>query len=192
VAEARCRQALRLAVSTSRPRDAACESPRRKLKRLFRPGTGQPAESCAASDAGGTRLLAIPSYRGRDFAARIAAAIVTVGSVYATAWHNGSKPSEPAGYGLKFSEADRDRHFDRAWEHVVLELDAGTAMTIRISPSFWRRCSELRASELGEWLLANEVAPWISGNPPGVVVTPVSENRFTIRLLRRQLLGSGR
>lgn len=124
--------------------------------------------------------------------ARSAVANCYRGVVYATAWHNGSKPSDPAGYGLKFTLADRDRHFDPAWEHVVLELDAADAMTIPVSSSFWRRSSELRASELGEWLLANEVAPWISGNPPGVVVTPVSENRFTIRLLRRRLLGSAR
>jgi len=31
----------------------------------------------------------------------------------ATAWHNGGPLATAAGYGIKFTEADRDRHFEK-------------------------------------------------------------------------------
>ncbi len=32
----------------------------------------------------------------------------TVALMHATAWHNGGPPTDTAGYGIKFSETDRD------------------------------------------------------------------------------------
>jgi hypothetical protein len=43
----------------------------------------------------------------------------------ATGWHGGNaaSPHDPAGYGIKFSIADRDAFFEETWTHAVLELD---------------------------------------------------------------------
>jgi hypothetical protein len=80
--------------------------------------------------------------------------------VLASAWSNGSPSRTGAGYGLKFTDEDRDRHFDRHWKTVVLELDGGQTVTASVSEAFWRKCAELRAAGIGRWLMANEAAPW--------------------------------
>ena len=52
------------------------------------------------------------------------------GIVYSTGWHNGGPSEDPAGYGLKFAEQDRDRYFDPTWTAVVLILGDGPEVTI--------------------------------------------------------------
>ena len=106
----------------------------------------------------------------------------------ATAWHSGGSTHEPGGYGIRFSADDRDRYFN-GFDDVVLELDGAGPVTIQLSPSFWRKCSELRSAEIGRWLIASEVAPWAKGNPPGIVVTPIDRNRFVARVHVRRSLG---
>lgn len=108
--------------------------------------------------------------------------------MHATAWHNGGESTGPAGYGIRFDAADRDRHFAKEWDEVVLELEGGTQATVNLSPSFWRVCSELRSAEVGRWLLDRGAAPWQRGNPPTMVVTPIAGNRFSARLLKRHVL----
>ena len=108
--------------------------------------------------------------------------------MHATAWHNGGPPTDAAGYGIKFSAADRDRHFVKEWDDVVLELEGGQTATVTLSPSFWRNCSELRSAEIGRWLLDRKAAPWHSGSPPTMAVTPLDGNRFYARLLKRHVL----
>lgn len=93
---------------------------------------------------------------------------------------------DAAGYGIKFREADRDRHFDIDWNEVVLELDGMEPALIPLSSSFWRGCSELRSAEIGRWLLDQHAAPWRSGEPPGIVVHHLADNRFKARLLKRR------
>lgn len=106
----------------------------------------------------------------------------------AVAWHNGSSPNEAAGYGLKFTEVERDQAFDRSWTEVVVELEGDGVATIALSPSFWRTCSELRSTHVGRWLLDQRAAPWPRGNPPGVAVRHVAGNRFTARVIRSRSL----
>jgi hypothetical protein len=110
--------------------------------------------------------------------------------VYATAWHNGQPSRDPAGYGLKFVARDRDQAFDSEWTEMVLELEGAEPVTLPLSASFWRSCTELRSAAIGEWLLAAEVAPWVRGSPPGVVVTAIEGNRFSGRILKRKTLGT--
>ena len=111
--------------------------------------------------------------------------------MYATAWHNGGAPREPAGYGLKFLDRDRDAVFDREWTEIVLDCEGGPKdVTLPLSASFWRSCTELRSAAIGSWLMEADVAPWVRGSPPGVVVTAVDGNRFSARILKRRTLGS--
>lgn len=105
----------------------------------------------------------------------------------ATGWHNGSRPTEAAGYGIKFSEGDRDRHFRPEWSEVILEVD-GAEVAVPVSQSFWNRCSELRSAALGRWLLDSGVAPWPRSAPPGIAVEPIEGNRFSARLIKRRSL----
>ncbi len=108
--------------------------------------------------------------------------------VRATGWHSGVPAMDPAGYGLRFSEQDRNRHFDKGWSEVIVEMEGETSTTVPLSPSFWRSCPELRSAEIGQWLLDAQAAPWTKGSPPGIAVTPVADNRFAVRVLRKHTL----
>jgi hypothetical protein len=94
-----------------------------------------------------------------------------------TAWNNGG-----AGYGLEIRASDRDRFFDRHWRAVVLELSGQGQAVVAVSPSFWRRCSELRSAEIGRWLQRNGLAPWPRGRRPKVIMEHVTGNRFAVKL----------
>lgn len=109
--------------------------------------------------------------------------------MHATGWHNGGAPQDPTGYGLKVVARDRDRYFDQEWSDVVLDLEGAGDVRVQLSRSFWRSCTELRSADVGRWLLSQGAAPWLKGNPPGIVVTPDTENRFSARILRRRTLG---
>lgn len=106
----------------------------------------------------------------------------------AVGWHNGSSPDEPSGYGLAFSIADRDRHFDRSWPEAIIELDGFGEVTMPLSPSFWRSCSELRSVDVGRWLLEQGAAPWPASRPPGIAVRPIEGPRFAARVIRSRSL----
>jgi hypothetical protein len=108
--------------------------------------------------------------------------------MHATAWHGGGDGHEPGGYGLKLTQLERDRNFDRSWDHVLIQLENGITARVNVSESFWRRCSELRSADIGRWLLSSGAAPWLRGSPPGVVLIPVEGNTFTARLLKRHSL----
>jgi len=98
-----------------------------------------------------------------------------------TGWSNGSPNNRTgAGYGLKLSHADRDAAFDPSWGSVTLQFPEGETISIRLSPSFWRNCSELRSSVIGRWLLRHGLAPWRRGYPPQLSLTPMGPRRFRL------------
>ncbi len=92
-----------------------------------------------------------------------------------TAWRGGT-------YGLKVQTSDRDRLFDRGWQDVILELQGQGQSVVTVSPSFWRRCSELRSADIGWWLHQNGLAPWPHGQPPKMVMEQIAGNRFAVSL----------
>lgn len=110
----------------------------------------------------------------------------------ATGWHNGGPSQTPGSYGIKFTADDRDRHFDPAWESVVLEMDGFGATVIGLTESFWRKCSELRTADVGRWLLDAGAAPWTRGSPPTTAVEPLGGARFAARVIKRRTLGEAR
>lgn len=61
-------------------------------------------------------------------------------------------------------------------------------MRVALSPSFWRRCSELRSAKIGLWMLENGVAPWPNRRPPRLRLEPTGEAGFR---LSRSTNGSG-
>ena len=102
-----------------------------------------------------------------------------------TAWNNGSFHESGAGYGLKINGSDRDKTFDRKWDHVVLDLEKyPEPVIVNINKSsFWGpTCRELIKKEIGAWLLANELAPWPKNKPPKLNMNHVSDNKFQVKL----------
>jgi len=83
-----------------------------------------------------------------------------------------------SGYGFRISKKDRYRFFKEAWTSVILELDTGEVFEVRVTPSFWRQCPELRDSRIGKWMLNLGLAPWPSGKPPRLTLEPRENRRF--------------
>lgn len=99
------------------------------------------------------------------------------------AWNNGKQLASGADYGLRLSAADRDRHFRREWrEASVLLPGQDGPVRVALTPSFWRRCTELRHADIGRWLRATGYVPWPKGRPPTFVLEPVSGNHFQVSL----------
>lgn len=102
------------------------------------------------------------------------------------AWNNGSHRASGAGYGLRISRADRDKHFRREWDKVAVQLPGwDEPLMVNITPSFWRNCTELRHKEIGVWLRDNGFAPWPKGQPPEFQMEPVGSRQFRVKVKKR-------
>lgn len=100
-------------------------------------------------------------------------------------WNNGKgNNATGGGYGIKMSPKDRDNHFCKTWTSVAVELDAGEVVEARLSPSFWRKCSELRSATIGKWMLDHGLAPWPKGKPPRFQLQPIGDRRFRLSPLQ--------
>lgn len=104
----------------------------------------------------------------------------------ATAWNNGDWHDTGAGYGLKISAADRDRHFERDWDTVTLRLVGERTSRIAeanvAKDSFWApECRELIKLEIGQWLIENGFRRWTRNAPPRFRMLPVDHRNFEVR-----------
>ena len=102
-----------------------------------------------------------------------------------TAWKNGKHGEHNVAYGLKVPIEDRDKHFDRAWRTVKLELpmaEGPIEAEVNVAKdSFWTRtCHELINSEIKRWLIQQGLVPWPSGKPPKIKVVQKAEHHFVI------------
>jgi hypothetical protein len=104
-----------------------------------------------------------------------------------TAWSNGSPSSSGAGYGLRVSPDDRDQHFSISWDYVIIDLGAHGTTVVRLSQSFWSRCTELRSAAVGRWLLERHLAPWPTGAPPRLELHHRDGNCFRLSEAREQI-----
>ena len=48
-------------------------------------------------------------------------------------------------------------------QSVTFTLDHGATVTVKLTDSFWRSCSEFRDANIGRWLLDQGLAPWPKG-----------------------------
>jgi hypothetical protein len=99
-----------------------------------------------------------------------------------TAWNNGTFKHSGAGYGFRFSLADRDHVFSPEWREVIIDLPDGTVVIARLSPSFWERCPEVRSAHIGKWLREIGKAAWPAARPPIFQLRHLADNRFSIEL----------
>jgi len=96
-------------------------------------------------------------------------------------WNNGSPNNRTgAGYGIRMVREDRDMYFQKTWPSVIIELDTGDLLDVRLSDSFWRGCTELRNAKIGKWMLDNELAPWPKGDPPNLKLEPIGNRKFRL------------
>lgn len=98
-----------------------------------------------------------------------------------TGWNNGSPNNKTgAGYGIRITRQDQERYFKKSWSSITIELENGDSVEIRLSDSFWKRCSELRNAKIGKWMIYNRLAPWPKGSPPNLKLEPIAERKFRL------------
>ena len=98
-------------------------------------------------------------------------------------WNNGSHSPSGSGYGLKMTRSDRDTYFKNNWNSVSVLLPGSERpeiIEVTISPSFWRKCLELRNQKIGIWLIRNGYAPWPKGKPPQFTVDFIRDREFRV------------
>jgi hypothetical protein len=98
----------------------------------------------------------------------------------AKAWSNSPRRATGAGYGIRISISDRDRSFDPDWATIDVDLGALGRVTVSLSDSFWRTCSELRSADIGRWLIGQGLVPWPKSAPPSLELTHLSDNTFKL------------
>jgi hypothetical protein len=102
-----------------------------------------------------------------------------------TAWKNGKHSPTGTGYGFELSREDRDKHFSRDWQTVIVDLPYGDgSIKVEVSianQSFWEGCSELRSKEIRQWLYRERHAPWPNRVPPKFQVVPIGKGRFRVK-----------
>ena len=107
-------------------------------------------------------------------------------SFRATAWNNGDWRDTGAGYGLKISAEDRDRHFERDWDTVTLRLVGERTSRLAeanvAKASFWgAQCRELIKLEIGRWLIENGFRRWPRNAPPRFRMRLIDRREFEVR-----------
>jgi len=95
-------------------------------------------------------------------------------------WNNGSPSKTGAGYGIRIRREDRDKHFEKEWYYVIIELEGGSQVKIRLSDSFWKDCIELRSAKIGKWMLKQKLAPWPKNSPPKLKLEPIGNRKFRL------------
>lgn len=106
-----------------------------------------------------------------------------------TAWNNGKHHLTGAGYGLKVSAEDRDRHFNPAWRSVSVELPICYGFIVAEvnvgKESFWGpTCRERISAEIGRWMISNQYAPWKDDLPPKFNAEALGGARFRVNSRR--------
>jgi hypothetical protein len=90
-------------------------------------------------------------------------------------WTNGS-----GAFGVAISAQDRDSHFTRSWQSVVVEVD-GRTDEYPLTDTFWTTCPELRGRGIQRWIRERGLDSWPRGSRPVVELEPAGPRRFRLR-----------
>lgn len=99
----------------------------------------------------------------------------------ATGWRGGPPNTTGAGYGISISRNDRNKYFDPDWNTVTLDV-GDERIVVELSVSFWKNCTELRSKKIGEFMLANGLAPWRKRQPPVFELVPEGDGVFRLAI----------
>jgi hypothetical protein len=104
----------------------------------------------------------------------------------ATTWNNSHYHASGAGYGMKISQDNRDRFFNRDWQTAILHLNGyDHPVEVNVAKlSFWNRtCGELISQHIGIWLQRNNSARWPRRQPHRLRMIVVGEREFKVELI---------
>jgi len=95
----------------------------------------------------------------------------------ASAWCNGNGT-----YGIRVGTRNRDRHFERTWKEIEVEMD-GQFHRFSLTEGFWDDCPEFRdhgAPIICEWLRQYRTLEWERDCPPRMMLVPLGGGQFRL------------
>ena len=103
-----------------------------------------------------------------------------------SAWNNGDFHSNGNGYGFRIPIEQREKHFDRSWKSITIELeDDKESKKVKGNISkktFWDiSCGEVISKHIGTWLIRNGYARWDKNDPPKFNVNIIGTKHFKIK-----------
>ena len=99
-----------------------------------------------------------------------------------SAWNDGS-----SGYGIRIRRADCVRYFPREWKNVRVKIPGEPEVECRLNPTLRTTCPEIRSVAFRNWFeklghVKGTQKAWEKGKPPKFHLTPVSGNRFALKV----------
>jgi len=70
----------------------------------------------------------------------------------------------------------------KEWHLVTIEFEDGEEVEVKLSPSFWRGCPELRTAHIGKWMLKKGLAPWPKRDLPSLFLEPIDVRKFKLHI----------
>lgn len=104
----------------------------------------------------------------------------------ATGWVNSAHDRPNACYGIRISEADRDKFMSPNFPVIGIEID-GTVVAKRLPASFWIKCTEIRHPSITRFMVQNGLIPWPVYNPPKLNLVPAGKNTFRLTVANGRL-----
>ena len=96
-----------------------------------------------------------------------------------TSWNNGDFNESGSGYGIRIKIKDRGIFFQNHWKTIQIGLEGeNEQISVRLSPSFWKKCPELRHMNIGKWFLKNGIGKWKKQVPYHLILNSVEDGIF--------------
>lgn len=103
-------------------------------------------------------------------------------NIQVTTWNNGSFNITGAGYGIMIHKEFRDTQFDPKWDSILLHIE-DKKVSIKLNPTFWSTCNELRSKEIGSYLIKRRLGKWEKGQPHILELLFIGQNEFRLELI---------
>ncbi|EOW9174415.1 hypothetical protein [Vibrio cholerae] len=99
-------------------------------------------------------------------------------------WTNG-KPnySTGAGFGIRIARADRENNFSQSQPNIKLLID-DAVVDLQLTPSFWKKCHEIRHRKIGKWIVFHDLHKALKGHPNKLVLERTRPNEYKLCLYK--------
>ena len=101
------------------------------------------------------------------------------------AWCNGGKY-----YGIRITRRDREQYFNQSMKHIDISFCGKPKERFKLTPSFWRKCIEIRGLAIRGWFetlgYVDEESKrpnrdkWPRGHPPKLDLIPNAKGHFDL------------
>jgi hypothetical protein len=96
-----------------------------------------------------------------------------------SAWKTGKSKEVASTYGIYIPKKHR-LLFEQEWKFVELSIEKGIFFIVKLAPSFWNKCCELKHQNIRSWLCESDQLTWEPFHPPKFVLTKIEGNKFRL------------